>query len=363
MKIIIKNRSFYWPTMFKDCDQFVKSCLQCQAHGVVPRRPPNQLHPTVPTWPFAEWGMDIVGPLPPSSRGCKYILAATDYFSRWAEALPLREVTGEIVARFVRHHIIYRYGVPSRIISDNGTPFKNQVIYKMAAKFHMDWRTSTVYNPQANGLAEAFNKTLCKLLSKLVGGHKRDWDEKMHEALWAYRTTYKTPTGCTPYSLVYGSEAVVPVEIELSSYRVAVHYGLQQEEQDEFERRYEELAALEGDRLAAYRNLQSYQAKMVRAYGKLVHERTFMKGDLVMVKKKDVMANKAKGKFAPSWVGPYVVDKVYEGGAYTVLDHNGNLAFPPLNGKHLKRYYAPEHMFQRRPPKEMEPGASTLIIK
>ena len=96
--------------MFSDYDKFPKNCPQCQAHEVIPQKPPNQLHPTVPTSPFAEWEMDVIGPLPPSSKGCKYILAATDYFSRWAKALLLREVTSEVVSRFVRHHIIYKYG-------------------------------------------------------------------------------------------------------------------------------------------------------------------------------------------------------------------------------------------------------------
>ena len=169
----------------------------------------------------------------------------------------------------------------------------------------------------------------------------------MYKALWAYRTIYKTPTGCTPYSLVYGSEAIVSVEIELSSYRVAVHYGLQEREHGELERRYEELTALEGDRLSAYQHLQEYQVRMSRAYDKLVKERVFKTGDLIIVKRKDVMASKPKNKFEPNWMGPYIIDKVYEGGAYTVVDHEGNVAFPPLNGKHLKRYYAPEHMFSQ----------------
>ena len=99
---------------------------------------------------------------------------------------------------------------------------------------------------------------------------------------------------------------------------------------------------------------------MSRAYDKLVKERIFKKGDLVMVKRKDVMANKAKGKFDSNWIGPYVIDKVYEGGAYTVLDHNGNLMFPPLNGKHLKRYYAPKHMFQQESSKEAKLGVMAL---
>ena len=143
---------------------------------------------------------------------------------------------------------------------------------------------------------KAFNKTLCKLMVKLVNGQKRDWDEKMHEALWAYRTIYKTPTGCSPFSLVYGTEAVIHVEIELSSYRVALHYELPTNEGSKIERWLEELSNLEEKCLVTYQRLQNYQARMSRAFDKLVKERAFKKGDLVMVKQKDVMASRPKSK-------------------------------------------------------------------
>lgn len=105
--------------------------------------------------------MDVVGPFdPPSSGGHKFILAATDYFSRWAEAVPLREVKSSNVINFLEHNIIYRFGVPHRITSDNAKAFKSQKILNFAAKYKIQWNYSTGYYPQANGLIEAFNKTL-----------------------------------------------------------------------------------------------------------------------------------------------------------------------------------------------------------
>ncbi|XP_020266913.1 protein NYNRIN-like [Asparagus officinalis] len=117
--------------------------------------------------------MDIVGPIhPPSSKGHSYILAATDYFSKWAEAIPLKETRGVDVVNFVRTHLIYRFGIPARIISDNGTPFKNQDMQRLCAKFHIKHYFSSAYNAAANGQAESFNKTLCKLLKKVVSHNK-----------------------------------------------------------------------------------------------------------------------------------------------------------------------------------------------
>jgi len=119
-----------------------------------------------------------------------YILAATDYFSKWTEAIVLKEV----VVNFIRTHIIYRYGVPRYIITDNGKPFFNKLMTSLCEKFKFAQHKSSMYHAPTNGLAEAFNKTLYNLLKKVVEKSKRDWQERPEEELWAYRTTYKTPT-------------------------------------------------------------------------------------------------------------------------------------------------------------------------
>ncbi|XP_028555713.1 uncharacterized protein LOC114580929 [Dendrobium catenatum] len=142
-----------------------------------------------------------------------------DYFSKWAEAAPFREVTSKHVINFFTRNTIYRFGVPCRIISYNGTAFKSTKIYKFIDRHKIDWQCSSIYSPRANGLAEAFNKTLVKLLKKILTKNKREWHTKMTEALWAYCTTYKTPTKATPYSLVFGVEALLPLDIELPSLR------------------------------------------------------------------------------------------------------------------------------------------------
>ncbi|KAI5349399.1 hypothetical protein L3X38_002286 [Prunus dulcis] len=227
----IKRMGYYWPTMVKDCMDYVKKCQACQFHANFIHQPPEPLHPTITSWPFDAWGLDVVGPIAPkSSDGHSYILAATDYFSKWAEAVPLKEVKKENVVSFIKVNIINRYGVPRYIITDNGKPFSNRLMDKLCEDFGFKQRNSSMYNAPANGLAEAFNKTLCSLLKKVVGRTKKDWHERINEALWAYRTTYRTPTQATPYSLVYGVEAVLPLESQLPSLRMAIQEGLTDEE-------------------------------------------------------------------------------------------------------------------------------------
>ena len=123
--------------------------------------------------------------------GYQYILASTDYFSKWAEAASYKEVKKETVATFIRTNIIYRYVVPRYIITDNGKQFDMSKLY---AQLDFKQHHSSAYHAPANGLVEAFNKILCNLLKKVANRSKKDWPEKIEKALWAYRTTFRTPT-------------------------------------------------------------------------------------------------------------------------------------------------------------------------
>src|SRR5436189_4755094 len=169
------------------------------------------------------WGMDIMGPIsPPLTRGHRFILAVTDYFSKWAEAIPLREVKTSDVIQFIKHHVIYRFGVPRQIVHDNGPQFISYSFQRFCTKFRIQSISSTAYYLPANGLAEAFNKTIGKLFKKFVSRTKRDRDEKLGGCLWAYRTIVRTPKKAMPFSMVYGAEVVIPLKIQIPSLRIAL---------------------------------------------------------------------------------------------------------------------------------------------
>ncbi|CAM8928328.1 unnamed protein product [Rhodiola kirilowii] len=335
----VKRMGYYWPTVVQDCVDFAKKCNACQFNANFIHQPPEHLHPTVASWPFEAWGLDVVGPInPKASNGHTYILAATDYFSKWAEAVTLREVKKESVVEFITKHIIYRHGVPQRIVTDNGKQFSNKLMTNLCEKFKFKQYKSSMYNAPANGLAEAFNKTLCNLLRKVVGKLKRDWHEKIGEALWAYRTTYKTPTQATPYALVYGVEAVLPLELQIPSMRIAIQEGLSSDENDKL--RLAELEALDEKRLQAQQSLQCYQERLSRAFNKKVRPRSFQKGDLVLaVRRPIITSHKTGSKFKEKWDGPYVVQEAYTNGAYKIVDQEG-VRVGPINGKFLKSYYS-----------------------
>ncbi|KAJ6806934.1 uncharacterized protein M6B38_106315 [Iris pallida] len=272
---------YYWPSMIADVVDYARRCKACQIYANFIQQSSEFLHPTAASYPFEAWGIDIIGPInPPSVKGHRFILAITDYFSKWAEAIPLIEVKTSNVVSFIKHHVIYHFGIPRRIIHDNGPQFASQAFYRFCDKNRIQNLASTAYNPAANSLAEAFNKTIIKLLKKFVFSDKRDWNEKLGEYLWAYRTTVRTPTSFTPFSLVYGCEAVLLLEIQILSLRIAIANELTTENNDRF--RLRELEGLDEKRLQAQQHIELYQAGISRTFNRKVKERVFKVGVLVL---------------------------------------------------------------------------------
>lgn len=129
---------------------------------------------------------------------------------------------GPKIADFISHHIIDRFGIPAQIVTDNGKKFKNKEVLALCKAYHIRISFSTPYYPQGNGQAEATNKTIWSILVKNVNDSHRDWHLWIPHTLWSYLTSIRTQTGATPFFLIYGSEAVLPLEIEIPSLRIAL---------------------------------------------------------------------------------------------------------------------------------------------
>jgi len=133
------------------------------------------------------------------------------------------------VTKFIKNKIICRYGQPSRIITDNATNLNNKMMSELCEEFNIQHHNSTPYRPKMNGAVEAANKNIKKNIQKMVVTYK-DWHEMLSFALHGYRTSVRTSTGATPFSLVYGMEAVLPFEVEIPSLRVLMNAQLEEAE-------------------------------------------------------------------------------------------------------------------------------------
>jgi hypothetical protein len=124
MKWLLRRAGYFWPTMLEDCFRYYKGCQDCQKFGAIQRAPASAMNPIIKPWPFRGWGIDMIGMInPPSSKGHKFILVATDYFTKWVEVVPLKNVDSGDAIEFVKEHMMYRFGVPQTITTDQGSIF------------------------------------------------------------------------------------------------------------------------------------------------------------------------------------------------------------------------------------------------
>ena len=152
--------------MQKDAEAYVKKCEQCQRFAPLIHQPVADLNPVSSPWPFAQWGMDLVGKLPQATGQRKYLLVATDYFTKWIEAEPLAKIRDVDVKNFIWRNIITRFGIPRAIIADNGTQFDSKLIKNFCAKFKIKNYFSTPSFSQSNGQAEVSNKVILDGIKK-----------------------------------------------------------------------------------------------------------------------------------------------------------------------------------------------------
>ncbi|KAL0451526.1 UNVERIFIED_CONTAM: hypothetical protein Slati_1130700 [Sesamum latifolium] len=243
--------------------------------------------------PFMQWGMDIVGPFPLAAGQRKFLLVAVDYFTKWVEAEPLARITeGE-----------------------------GRRIQEWCQGLHIMQKFTTVAHRQANGKVEVTNRILVQGIKRRLERVGGNWVEELTSVLWTYRTTPRGSTGESPFSLVYGTEAIIPAELGLPSHRV-MHFS---EECNENLLR-ENLDLIEELREKAFLRIQRYKNIMINSYNKRVKSRSFQVGDLVL---RRVGALRPIGKLDPTWEGPYKVTSILGKGAYKLEDPEGRPCLDP----------------------------------
>jgi len=188
------------------------SCHKCQIFEGKRKLLPLPLQPITVEAPFQQWGLEFIGEIhPASSAQHKWILIATNYFTKWIEAIPSRNATDSIIISFLENHILSRFGCPRKIITD--TAFGSKKMADFCHKYKITLGHSTAYYPQGNGLVKSSKKGLVNIIKKLLEEKNKFWHNKLVHALWADRLTTKKLIGMSPYQLVYGADAIFPTSL------------------------------------------------------------------------------------------------------------------------------------------------------
>ncbi|GJW42619.1 reverse transcriptase domain-containing protein [Tanacetum coccineum] len=289
---------FYWPMIYRDARDLVTRCDACQRQGKISQRNEMPQNAIQVCEIFDIWGIDFIGPFP-SSRGNKYILVAVDYLSKWVEAKTLPTNDARVVM----------------------------------LKYRVTHRLSTTYHPQTSGQVEVSNHGLKRILERTVGENRASWSDKLEDALWAFRTAFKTPIGCTPYKLVYGKACHLPIELEHKAYWALKHCNFDLKTAGDHQKvQMNELNEL---RDQAYENSLIYKEKTKKIHDSKIKNRVFNVGDRVLLFNSRLKI--FSGKLKTRWTGPFTVTQVFPYGTVELSSTNGpNFK---VNGHRLKHYF------------------------
>ncbi|GJY25317.1 reverse transcriptase domain-containing protein [Tanacetum coccineum] len=297
---------YYWPTMHADASKLIRECNSCQVHRPVPRNPQQNLTPITSPWPFYKWGIDIDRPFLEGPSKVKFLIVAIDYFTKWIEVKPVAAITEAQIKKFVWENIVCRFGLPREIISDNEKQFRDNPFKNWCEKLCIHQCFAFIKHPHANGLVKRGNRSLGKGI--------------------------KTRNGETPFSLTYGTQAVIPVEIGMPTLRTAKVDMIKNDEAleinlDLLEKRREQTAIQEA----------KSKARMEKYYNT-----SFKPGDLVYRNNETSHAEDGS-KLGTKWEGPSEVTEALGKGAYKLRDRNGNILSRTWNHVcNLKKCYVHE---------------------
>lgn len=296
---------FHWYGMGNDVRSHIQNCQVCNRFKKS-KQPKASLQNYIVGHPMDRIALDVIGPLPRTSRNNQYILVIGDHFSRWMEAYPLPNQMAEKVAEKLVNEFISRFGVPLEIHTDQGSNFESDLFKEVCSLLEVKKTRSTPYRPSSNGLIEKFNQTLENMIKGFVNKNKTDWDQYIGLLMGAYRSTIHPATGFTPNYLMFGREVYLPNHI---MYPFPKAEPLNQSEYATKLRQ-----TLEDVYIQARKNLQSNAVKQKRDYDSRLKENSFKVGSLVY------KSNTFYRKLDAPWKGPYVIVEILSPVVYKIRD-------------------------------------------
>jgi hypothetical protein len=241
---------------------------------------------------------------------------AVDYVSKWVEAIASPKADSKTVIKFLKKNIFTRFGTPRVLISDGGSHFCNNQLAKALEHYGVKHKVATPYHPQTNGQAEVSNREVKRILEKTVSSSRKDWSLKLDEALWAYRTAFKSPISLTPFQMIYGKSCHLPVELEHKAFWALKFLNFDQERVGE--KRKIQLHELEEMRNQAYESSKLYKEKVKSYHDKRIINRNFKPGQKVLLFNSRLKL--FPGKLKSKWSGPFIIKEVKPYGAIEIED-------------------------------------------
>lgn len=338
------HQRFYWPGMKADIQYWVDSCLHCASKKNPKAMVIGRLYNIpVPNRPWHTVGIDFMGPFQTSERGNRYILVVTDYLTKWPEAFAVPDQKETTVARILVEELFCRYGPPRRLLSDRGRQFLGTLVSSIYKMWGVTKLTTAAYHPQTDGLTERFNKTLAYTLSMYVSEHHRDWDHYLPYALYAYRTSVHSSTREMPYTLLFGVDPWIPIDIALTK---DTSTPIKQEDihnyRDEVRHRLEEVWKLAKDNIEV---AQTYQATN---YNKGRIEKEYAIGSQVWIYL-PVVKKKHTTKLTHFWCGPFEIVEQITPVTYRVKGVNKRKLDGAIHVTRMKPYLNPEAQIPEPP--------------
>lgn len=320
------RQRYFWKGMYRDIDNWVRSCISCakrktHRHKVIAPLVTMRVPGT-----FQRVSVDILGPLPITTSGNRYVLCFTDHCTRWPILVPLKVTDAATIARAFFDHVICQHGCPETLLSDRGANFLSKIVLEVCRIMRTHKLNTSSYHPQCNAIQERYNAVILDTISHYVNEFHNDWDQYITAIQFAYRTTpAENSVGFSPFFLLYGREARLPLDVTLLSKCNYVDRNLR-------EHIHQLVSQLEIVRKVSKQHSEQNQAKMKERYDDRTKEISYQVGDVVWIYIPAVQPGLSR-KLMKFWSGPYLL-----------VERTGLVNFRVRNLENNKLVSAPIHV-------------------
>eukprot|EP00731_Ephydatia_muelleri_P012982 Em0007g292a len=299
----LKER-FYWPGCTEAVKDWCRTCIRCTTRKTAAPKRKAPLQSLRAGYPMQIVCVDIMGPLPETEDGCKYVLVASDCFTRWVEVYGIPNQEATTVAKKLVDEMFCRFSPPEQLHSDQGRQFESELVKEICVLLQIRKTHTTPYHPQCNGMVERFNRTLLDMLATTIDNHQADWQHHIRKLCLAYNSSIHSTTGFSPFFLMFGRQVKLPIDLMYGTNRTGpdTAAGFAQKLKEGLQEAYK----------LVREKCQAEHKRQKALYDERVHGKPFSPGDLVWLHSPAVPRGRSRKLHHP-WKGPLkVVERLGE---------------------------------------------------